>query len=73
MVSHTHSLGPQTRSPGPEFENRAAQPGWAQPHPGSRIEPCTLRFVWVTNEKQMDSGKGLRRRNEEEEDRAGVL
>lgn len=56
-VSHTHSLGPQTRSPGPEFENRRAQPDWAQPNPGSRIEPRTLRFVWVTNEKQMDSGR----------------
>ncbi|CAG00396.1 unnamed protein product, partial [Tetraodon nigroviridis] len=39
---------------GPEFENRPAQPDWAQPNPGSRIEPHSLRFVWVTNEKQMD-------------------
>lgn len=57
MVSHTHSLAPQTHSPGPKFENRPAQPDWAQPNPGSRIEPCTPRFVWVTNEKQMDSGR----------------
>ena len=47
MVSHTHSLGPQTHSPGPKFENRAVQPGWAQPNPGSRTEPAPLDlFGW---------------------------
>lgn len=58
MLSHTTpsalkhsplSLGPKIKRPDP------AQPGSAQPNPAQHNGPCVLRFVWATNEKQMDS------------------
>lgn len=43
------SLGPKIKQPDP------TKPGSAHSSPDEHNRPCVLRFVWASNEKQMDS------------------
>lgn len=56
-VSHTTpvALKHSPLSPEPKIKRPdPAQPGSARPHQAQHNRPCVLRFVWLSNEKQMD-------------------
>lgn len=65
LLSHTTPLVLK-RSPlsaAPKIKRHdPAQPGSARPNPARHNRLCILRFVWVSNEKQMDSEEKTRRR-----------
>lgn len=61
------SLGPKIKRPD------LARPGPAWPNPAQHNRPCVLRFVWASNEKQMDSEERTEKRRREGGRKKGSL
>lgn len=76
LLSHTTPLvlKHSPLSPAPKIKRPdPAQPGSARPNPARHNRLCILRFVWASNEKQMDSEERTERRRREGGRKKGSL